>query len=121
MNYDELGITIKPSNNYLIYGISGDILCNKDINLCFSQKENIMNDFKSNYGDEIVIRDWEGNHDMDPTGKSKVYSSSIFLKEDGVNIEVKVYDMAIEGYSDTTSIEIRNEEYENFLTNKAYN
>ena len=119
--YDEIGVTIKPDDkNFIIYGLSGDILCQDDIQNCYTKQKEIISDLKVFFNKDIIIEKYEDTHWVDDTGKSIVNVTEILSKNKKLLISVSVYDMNEDlGYADQVSVEIASNEYEKFLRNIA--
>lgn len=119
--YDEIGVTIKPDDkNFIIYGLSGDILCQDDIQNCYTKQKEIISDLKVFFNKDIIIEKYEDKHWVDDTGKSIVNVTEILSKNKKLLISVSVYDMNEDlGYADQVSVEIASNEYEKFLRNIA--
>ena len=117
--YDEIGVTIKPDDkNYIIYGLSGDILCQEDIQYCFTKQKEIISDLKVFFNNNIIVNKYENTHWIDDTGKSIVNVIEILSKNKELLIAVSVYDMNEDlDYADQVSVEIASKEYESFLRN----
>ena len=118
--FDELGITIKPNDeNYLVQGISGEILCYNNIDKCMIAKDEIINDLK-NIFEDIEIDSWERKHPVDKTGKSIVYGNDLTTNDLDFIISVSVYDMSDDNFNDSVKFSIKTEELSNFIINEAY-
>ena len=119
--YDEISVTIKPDDkNFIIYGLSGDIMCKDNIKSCYTKQKEIITDLKVFFNNNIIIDEYEDSHWIDDTGKSIVNVIEILSKNEELLIAVSVYDMNEDlGYSDQISLEITSNEYENFLRNVA--
>ena len=119
--YDEIAVTIKPDDkNFIIYGLSGDILCQEDIKYCFTKQKEIISDLKVLFNNNIILNKYEDRHWIDETGKSIVNAIEILSKDNELLIAVSVYDMNEDlDYADQISVEIASNEYENFLRNVA--
>ena len=118
--FDELGITIKPNDkNYLVHGLSGEILCYNNINKCMIAKDQIINDLK-NVFKGIEIDSWERKHPVDKTGKSIVYGNDLKANDLDFIISVSVYDMSDDDFNDSVKVSIKTEELYNFIVYEAY-
>ncbi len=119
--YDEIAVTIKPDDkNFIIYGLSGDIMCKENIKYCYTKQKEIISDLKVFFNNNIIIDEYEDPHWIDDTGKSIVNVKEILSKNEELLIAVSVYDMNEDlDYSDQISVEITSNEYENFLRNVA--
>lgn len=119
--YDEISVTIKPDDkNFIIYGLSGDIMCKDNIKYCYTKQKEIVTDLKVFFNNNIILDEYEDSHWIDDTGKSIVNVIEILSKNEELLIAVSVYDMNEDlGYSDQISLEITSNEYENFLRNVA--
>ena len=117
--YDYLSFLIKPSdNNYLIYGIYGNI--DNDINVCLKMKKEIVGEFKllfpSTMNEESVF-----SPSFDKTGKSKIYYSNfIFETKDKIVIECYDYskELEIENNVDGLSVSILSHETDTWLQSR---
>ena len=118
--FDELGITIKPNDkNYLVHGLSGEILCYNNIDKCMIAKDQIINDLK-NVFKGIEIDSWERKHPVDKTGKSIVYGNDLKTNDLDFIISVSVYDMSDDDFNDSVKVSIKTEELHNFILYEAY-
>ncbi len=118
--FDELGITIKPNDeNYLVQGISGEILCYNNIDKCMIVKDEIINDLK-NIFEDVQIDSWERKHPVDKTKKSIVYGNDLTTNNLDFAISVSVYDMSDDSFNDSVKLSIKTEELSNFIINEAY-
>lgn len=119
--YDEIAVTIKPDDKkFIIYGLSGDILCKEDINYCYTKQKEITSDLKVFFNNNIILNKYEDPHWIDDTGKSIVNVIEILSKNEELLVAVSVYDMNEDlDYADQISVEISLKEYENFLRNVA--
>tara|TARA_B100000073_G_C23671877_1_gene548971 strand:- start:666 stop:1271 length:606 start_codon:yes stop_codon:yes gene_type:complete len=118
--FDELGITIKPNDkNYIVQGLSGEILCYNNIDKCFIAKDEIINDLK-NVFKEIEVDTWERKHPVDKTGKSTVYGNDLKANDLDFIISVSVYDMSDDDFNDSVKVSIKTEELYNFIVYEAY-
>ena len=118
--FDELGITIKPNDkNYLVHGLSGEILCYNNIDKCMIAKDEIINDLK-NVFNGIEIDSWERKHPVDKTGKSIVYGNDLKANDLDFIISVSVYDMSDDDFNDSVKVSIKTEELYNFIVYEAY-
>ena len=118
--FDEVSITIKPNDEkYLVYGISGVMLCYNNIDKCRSVKDQIINDLKENFT-EIEVDSWELDHPDDKTGKSTVYGNDLKSDNLNFNISVSIYDMSDDKYNDSVKLSIKTVELDNFIKYEAY-
>ncbi len=119
--YDEIAVTIKPEDKkFIIYGLSGDIMCKENIKYCYTKQKEIISDLKVFFNNNIILNKYEDSHWIDDTGKSIVNVIEILSKKEELLIAVSVYDMNEDlDYSDQISVEITSNEYENFLRNVA--
>ena len=100
--------------------MSGDILCQDDIQNCYTKQKEIISDLKVFFNEDIIIEKYEDKHWVDDTGKSIVNVTEILSKNKKLLISVSVYDMNEDlGYADQVSVEIASNEYEKFLRNIA--
>ena len=126
--YEDIGITIKPGDkNYIIYGLSGRIFCEKDINYCKSKKKEINDDLKDFFGKNIEIKNADQNHAYDKTGRSKSFNTYYTFKS-GDYITVATYDWHPEvknknglSFPDNTRVVITTKELDKFLSKVQYN
>ena len=124
--YDELGVVIKPNDkSYKIYGIAGEIYCEKDINICFSKKEEILSFLKDFLGNQVKIHTDKYSHPADKTGNSFVYGNEFSFKSTRDTLSVNIYDwseklLTEKNYVDAVKLSISLEEYDKFLRNEAY-
>ena len=124
-NYDAVQFHIKNNDKkYLIAAIEGLKVFDDNFNDCFKLKVLIVNDLKKDFNNSEIIKD-EGNHDYDPTGKSKYYRTSFSVNPNSkyINMSVTCYDWSknIEDkYSDKLSVSISNDEFNDFTHEEAY-
>ena len=118
--FDELGITIKPNDkNYIVHGLSGEILCYNNIDKCLITKDEIISDLKNVFKD-IEVDSWERKHPVDKTGKSIVYGNDLKTNDLDFVISVSVYDMSDDDFNDGVKVSIKTEELFNFILYEAY-
>jgi hypothetical protein len=124
-NYDAIQFHIKNNDKkYLIAAIEGLKVFDDNFNDCLKLKGLIVNDLKNNFDNSKIIED-EGNHDYDPTGKSKYYRTSFSInpKSKYINMSVTCYDWSkkIENkFADKLSVAISNDEFNDFTHDEAY-
>ena len=124
--YDELGVVIKPNDkSYKIYGIAGEIYCEKDINICFSKKEEILSYLKDFLGNQGELHTYKDPHPIDKTGNSFVYGNEFSFKSTRDVLSVNVYAwsdkmLTEKNWLDSVKVSISLEEYDKFLRNEAY-
>ena len=124
-NYDGIQFHIKKNDKkYLIAAIEGLKVFDDNFNDCLELKDLIVDDLKNNFENEKIFDD-EGDHDYDPTGKSKFYRTSFSInpKAKYINMSVTCYDWSkkIEDlYSDKLSVSISNDEFNDFTSYEAY-
>ena len=124
--YEEMGVTIKPDDrSYKIYGISGDFLCKKDINICFSKKDEILPMLKDFFGKKVKLDTHEFKHAVDPTGNSIVYANEFKFKKTKHSVSLNIYEwsdeiLAKNNWSNSMKLSIMLEEFANFLVYEAY-
>ena len=124
--YEEVGVTIKPDDkSYKIYGISGDFFCEKDINICFSKKDEILPELKDFFGDQAELDTYESKHGIDTTGNSIVYGNEFIFKKNKHNVSLNIYKwsdemLAKNNWSHNMKLSIMLEEFANFLAYEAY-
>ena len=118
--YDELGITIKPKKkNYIVHGLSGEILCYNNIEKCLIAKDEIIINLKNVFKD-IEVDSWERKHPLDKTGKSIVYGNDLKANDLDFVISVSVYDMSDDDFNDSVKVSIKTDELYNFIVYEAY-
>ena len=118
--FDELGITIKANDkNYIVHGLSGEILCYNNIDKCLITKDEIISDLKNVFKD-IEVDSWERKHPVDKTGKSIVYGNDLKTNDLDFVISVSVYDMSDDDFNDGVKVSIKTEELFNFIMYEAY-
>ena len=118
--FDEVGVTINPNDkNYIVQGLSGEILCFNDIDKCMVSKDKIINDLKNSFA-KINIDSWKRKHPSDKTGKSIVYGNDLKISNLDFTISVSVYDMSDDAFNDSVKVSIKNKEFDNFITYEAY-
>ena len=124
-NYDAVQFHIKNNDKkYLIASIEGLKVFDDNFNDCLKLKVLIVDDLKNNFNNSKIVED-EGNHDYDPTGKSKYYRTSFSVnpKSKYINMSVTCYDWSkkIEDkYADKLSVAIANDEFNDFTHDEAY-
>ena len=76
--FGDIGITIKPNDKkFIIYGLSGRIFCENDIDYCKSKKKEIDNDLKDFFGKNVEVQKSDEDHPYDKTGDQKL--STLFI------------------------------------------
>ena len=90
--YDNLSIILKTvDNTYKVYSLGGRIFC-EDINVCKLKKKQIVSDLKIFFGDDVTVEDVVKNHNADPTGNSKSFSTFFIFESSNDYVEVYIYD-----------------------------
>lgn len=119
--FDEVSITVNPNDkDYIIQGLSGEILCFNNIDKCMASKDKIINDLKNTF-EKIEINSWERKHPIDKTGKSIVYGNNLKASNLDFSLSVSVYDMSDDEFNDAVKVSIKNKEFDNFIKFEAYN
>ena len=124
-NYDGVQFHIKKNDTkFFIAAIEGLKVFDGNFNNCLKLKALIVKDLKNDFSNSNIVDD-EGNHDYDPTGKSKYYRTSISINPQAkyFNMTVTCYDWSkkIEDkYSDKLSVAISNDEFNIFTNDEAY-
>ena len=124
--YEEVGVTIKPNDkSYKIYSISGDFYCEKDINICFSKKEEILSELKDLFDNQTELSTYEEKHSIDKTGNSIVYGNSFTFKKTKDTVSLNIYQwgdeiLAKNNWGHNLKLSISLEEFDNFILNEAY-
>ena len=124
--YDELGVVIKPNDkSYKIYSISGEIFCEKDINICFSKKDEILSELKDFFGNQAELYTYKDKHSVDTTGNSIVYGNRFSFKQTKDIVSLNIYQWGNEiltekDWAHSVKLSISLEEFYNFLVNEAY-
>lgn len=126
--YDDISITIKPNDKkFIIYGLTGRIFCEEDINYCKSKKKEINDDLKDFFGKNIKIENTDQDHAYDKTGRSKSFNTYYTFKS-GDYITVATYDWHPEAknkngvsFPDNTRVIITTKELDKFLSEMQYN
>tara|TARA_B100001027_G_C16213891_1_gene306459 strand:- start:205 stop:822 length:618 start_codon:yes stop_codon:yes gene_type:complete len=122
-NYDQISVTIdKKDNNYIIHSVSGNIYCERSIDVCLSKQKTIVSDLNDVYGDSISLNKWKQPHLVDKSNKSIVHGIDIkFLNSDD-QIAVNVYDWSTEfnkvkNWNDRLGLSIHSKKFQKYLMN----
>ena len=124
--YDDLSIVLKTKDStYKIYSIGGRIVCKK-INFCKKKKTQIVSELKNLFKDNATIRNDDGNHEADPTGNSKTYSTYFNFKDTKAYVEISIYDWSQKlndekKFPDNLRVGLISAEFRKFLENVQYN
>ena len=120
--YDNLSIILKTvDNTYKVYSLGGRIFC-EDINVCKLKKKQIVSDLKIFFGDDVTVEDVVKNHNADPTGNSKSFSTFFIFESSNDYVEVSIYDWSKNmKYRDNLKVTIIGAEFRYFLENVQYN
>ena len=124
--YDDLSIVLKTKDStYKIYSIGGRIVCKK-INFCKKKKTQIVSELKNLFKDNATIRNDDGNHEADPTGNSKAYSTYFNFKDSMAYVEISIYDWSQKindekKFPDNLKVSLISAEFRKFLENVQYN
>ena len=124
--YDEVGVTIKPNDkSYKIYSVTGDFYCEKDINICFSKKEEILSELKDFFGNQAELYTYKKEHRIDTTGNSIVYGNRFSFKQTRDIVSLNIYKWGNEiltekNWAHSVKLNISLEEFDNFIRNEAY-
>ena len=118
--FDEVVVTINPNDkNYIVQGLTGEMLCFNDIDKCMVSKDQIIKDLKNSFV-KIEIDSWERKHPTDKTGKSIVYGNDLKAPNLDFKISVSIYDMSDDSFNDSVKVSIRDKEFDDFITFEAY-
>ena len=118
--YDGLLFYFKDNGKYLISSISAVKKYPNDINECYKQQKNLIQQFKKLYNN-YTINDYKSIHQQDKSGKSN-NSVFDFNFNDGTSSRVICTDWSEEiGYTDDLRITLQSKEYTYFIRHEAYN
>tara|TARA_B100002051_G_C16573272_1_gene553754 strand:- start:256 stop:828 length:573 start_codon:yes stop_codon:yes gene_type:complete len=123
-SYDLLQFHFKTNDkNYEIFGISGNLLYEKNINDCYS-KLSIISDEISKIFINIEKNAYSKKHAMDSTGKSTNKGYTYFFPDNSY-INIACYDWSKEieeksNFVDNLRVTIIEKELGNWLRNEAY-
>ena len=119
--YDALQVNLKTNDkNYIIYSIIGGIFFEDNINDCFQQKDEIVNELKIMFNTAKITDYGTYDHPDDETGESKVTSVYFDLKFGDV-VRVACLDWSKNSnWTDHLRINIDKKEYDYWINNEAY-
>jgi|TARA_B100000315_G_scaffold256051_1_gene301038 hypothetical protein len=107
--------------NFIIQGISGKILFEKDIKNCLKKKDEVVTELSNYFKNDIEnIEEEIVEHQYDKSGKSKQYTSYVNLKSKNT------IDVYCEDWSEKTElvtnfqVRILNKEFVEYLSTSAY-
>lgn len=125
--YEDIGITIKPGDkNFIIYGLSGRIFCEKNISLCKSKKNEIEKELINFFGKDVNMSKVDANHAYDKTGNSKTFNTYFSFKS-GDYVSISTIDWSDSAtnqsgvpFPDNTKVSIVTSEFDKFLADVQY-
>ena len=109
-------------NKYIIYALKGVIYFD-NFEDCYEKKDNIVFELSSVYNNENFQKKIINNepHSFDKSGKSRVTSVIFFFnKGGGSSVTCTDWSEEFEKYEDSLSVQLRSEEYIEFLNNEFY-
>ena len=117
--YDGLNFHMKKNdNNYIIYSITG-LKFYKDIDRCYIDKKNIVNDLK-NLFPQAKIQNVKKKHSGDKSGKSKTDTTYLNFKSYD-NAGVACYDWSKKmNFDDNLRIFLDSSDFRIWINNKAW-
>ena len=122
--YDALYIDFKKNDKkFIIHSFAGiKSYENIPIKKCLNKKKEVVDELKILFSN-IIMQDDIHSHPQDKTGKSKVYRTSFGIQKnsDWLPIEVSCYDWSKKmSYDDHLRINIKSDEYNDWLRDEAY-
>ena len=119
--YDGIGIQLKKNDKkYIIFSIYGVVFYEDNINECFQQKDEIVNELKIMFSAAKITDYGTYDHPDDKTGESKVTSVYFDLKSGDV-VRVACLDWSKNlNWTDHLRINIDKKEYDYWINNEAY-
>ena len=85
-NYDSVQFAFKKKDKeFIIYGLSGSIFYEKNVNKCLSKKNKIENELNSIFKDSEIKHYGEWIREDDPSGKSKQLAQTQYILKNGIN------------------------------------
>ena len=115
--YEGLQITVKRNDNkYVAHSIDGNIFFNRNKKKCMSKMEKIVEDLSSFFDANQFQKLTNNTHYADPTGKSKVYGSSVFLETGLISVYCYLWDESM-GVQYYVSVSTKNDEFNKWLSN----
>ena len=113
--YDRVQISYKIiGSKYKISSLSGKIYYKNNIEDCYQKRREILNDITLKLKDAKIYHDPNELHPIDPTGKTKVTSTTFSSKEYLVGVEC--YDWATHmKYWDALQVTISSREFNDWL------
>ena len=121
--YDVLRVSYKSNDkDYIIHGISGILVFERNINDCYKKKDKIVKEIKPMFT-SIKEKKSVYAHKVDKTGKTKVTSSNFYFKNFGSSsVACVAYsdEMKKKNRIDHLRIGVMTNEYIDWLNNEAY-
>lgn len=125
--YDEVMLTVKPEDNkFKIYAVGGTIKCETKTE-CEETSNEIVEDLKNYFGNNIDLNTWEDPHESDESGNSMVYGNEFIFNSTKDSVNVNFYHFEKE-FADRTNtyenyivVSISTFEFDEFLKKEAYN
>jgi len=122
-NYDRLSVTVQGGDKkYIIQAIAGVIDCEDDINICNSNKKQIVSDLESFFENNLENIDEDVQfHQADKNNESKVISTYFKFKNKKYdNVAVEIYDWSErlgreQKWSDNLKVSIQSDKFIRFL------
>ena len=120
--YKQIAVVFKKNNKYIIHALQGRIFFD-NFEDCYEKKDEIVSELSSLYNNENFKKKTSNNepHSFDKSGKSRVTSVVFFLnKGGGLGVTCTDWSEEFEEYEDHLSVQLRSEEFIDFLTNDFY-
>lgn len=122
-NYDDIQLTYKNNNKYIIHAVEGRIHFNKKkLSECLGLKNKIELKLSQIFNDTRITRDKKSKHTYDKTGKSFFYATWYNFK-DGSTASIICFDWSkrIEkNITDKLTVGMATNVFNKFLNNEAY-
>ena len=123
--YDAVEVTYKKNDkNFIIESVSGGIIVD-NIEICKKKKQDISKDLKKIFLNAEFKND-EGFTPVDKYKKSKYYRTSFGINPSSKYLEIEVSCIFYKGeaaknFSSNVGLTIKTDEYNEWVTNEAYN
>jgi len=121
--YDQIIYGLKKSDDkYIIYSLSG--YANIRYQKCLDESKSIFSEVKQLFDVKNFEQDsYEKEHDMDPSGKSRMYSHDLSFSDGNVVRIICVNwskEFEADDYSDSLSVIINSKIWANWINDEAY-
>ncbi len=115
--YEGIQVTIKRNDKkYIAQSVDGGIFFDREKKPCINKMEKIINEMSNLFKETVFEPQEENTHYADPSGKSKVFGSSVFLDNGTISVYCYLWDDAM-NYVNYVAVSTKTNEFNEWLTN----